>query len=158
MKTTRIPFVLKTAIFIAVFLFSMNSVFATIVRGTVKDEQGLPLFHVAVFVPGTNLGTHTNESGDYQLNLKPGAYELNYNFIGYETVVNSLKIGQEKVLLLDVTLKVNSNEMPMLVVNADRRDFVKRLVRGASDQREFYLNQIDNFSVGFYGRTSMEKI
>ena len=136
----------------------MNSVFATIVRGTVKDEQGLPLFHVAVFVPGTNLGTHTNESGDYQLNLKPGAYELNYNFIGYETVVNSLKIGQEKVLLLDVTLKVNSNEMPMLVVNADRRDFVKRLVRGASDQREFYLNQIDNFSVGFYGRTSMEKI
>lgn len=136
----------------------MNSVFATLVKGTVKDEQGLPLFHVAVFVPGTNLGTHTNENGEYQLNLKPGNYELNFNFIGYETVVKSLKITQDKTLFLDVSLKVNSNEMPMLVVNADRRDFVKRLVRGASDQREFYYDQLENYSVGFYGRTSMEKI
>ena len=128
------------------------------VKGVVKDEQGLPLFHVAVFVPGTNLGTHTNENGEYQINLKPGNYALNFNFIGYETVVKNLKIGQEKFLPIDVTLIVNTNEMPMLVVNADRRDFVKRLVRGASDQREFYATQLNNYSVGFYGRTSMEKI
>ncbi|MFA9221587.1 MAG: DUF5686 family protein, partial [Sediminibacterium sp.] len=132
--------------------------FATTVKGVVKDEQGLPLFHVAVFVLGTNIGAHSNEKGEYQLNLKPGKYLLNYNFIGYETVIKSLQIGQEKMVVLDVILKVNNNEMPMLVVNADRRDFVKRLVRGASDQREFYAKQMENYSVGFYGRTSMEKI
>lgn len=158
MKTTRIPFLLKAAFHIAVFLFSSNSLLATTVKGSIKDEQGLPIFHVAVFVPGTNLGTHTNENGDYQLTLKPGNYELNFNFIGYEKVVKSIRIGQEKMLLLDLVLKVNSNEMPMLVVNADRRDFVKRLVRGASDKREFYSNQLVNYSVGYYGRTSMEKI
>lgn len=157
-KTTRFPFVLRTAILIAVFLFSMNSSFATTVKGIVKDEQGLPLYHVAVFVPGTNLGTHTNENGEYQINLKPGKYELTFNFIGYEKFVKSLQIGQEKVIILDAVLKVNSNELPMLVVNADRRDFVKRLVRGASDNREFYSNQLVNYSVGYYGRTSMEKI
>jgi hypothetical protein len=92
------------------------------------------------------------------LNLKPGKYELNYNFIGYETVIKSLQIGLEKNLFIDINLKVNSNELPMVVVNADRRDFVKRLVRGASDQREFYAKQMQNYSVGFYGRTSMEKI
>lgn len=149
---------LKTALLSVVFLFCWNLSFATTVKGTVKDEKGLPLFHVTVFVPGTNLGTHTNENGEYQINLKPGKYELNFNFIGYEKVVKSLQIGQEKITLLDVILKVNSNEMPMLVVNADRRDFVKRLVRGASDKREFYANQLVNYSVGFYGRTSMEKI
>ena len=148
----------KAALVSVVFLFCWNLSFATTVKGTVKDEQGLPLFHVAVFVPGTNLGTHTNESGEYQLNLKPGKYELNYNFIGYETVIKSLQIGLEKNLLIDINLKVNSNELPMVVVNADRRDFVKRLIRGASDQREFYAKQIENYSVGFYGRTSMEKI
>ena len=157
-KTTRIPFILRTAILIAVFLFSMNSVFATTIKGIVKDEQGLPLFHVTVFVPGTNLGTHTNENGEYQINLKPGKYELNFNFIGYEKVVKPLQIGQEKLMVIDVVLKINSNEMPMLVVNADRRDFVKRLVRGASDKREFYANQLVNYSVGYYGRTSMEQI
>ena len=75
------------------------------VKGVVKDEQGLPLFHVAVFVPGTNLGTHTNENGEYQINLKPGNYALNFNFIGYETVVKNLKIGQEKFLPIDVDRK-----------------------------------------------------
>jgi hypothetical protein len=148
----------KTALVSVVFLFCWNLSFATTVKGVVKDEQGLPLYHVAVFVPGTNLGTHTNENGEYQLNLKPGKYDLNFNFIGYETVIKSLQIGQEKMLVLDVILKVNNNEMPMLVVNADRRDFVKRLIRGASDQREFYAKQMENYSVGFYGRTSMEKI
>ena len=148
----------KTALLSVVFLFCWNLTYATNIKGVVNDEQGLPLFHVAVFVPGTNLGTHTNEKGEYQLNLKPGNYLLNYNFIGYETVIKSLQIGQEKILLIDITLKVNNNELPMLVVNADRRDFVKRLVRGASDQREFYAKQMENYSVGFYGRTSMEKI
>jgi len=148
----------KTALVSVVFLFCWNLSFATTVKGVVKDEQGLPLYHVAVFVPGTNLGTHTNENGEYQLNLKPGKYDLNFNFIGYETVIKSLQIGQEKMLVLDVILKVNNNEMPMLVVNADRRDFVKRLIRGASDQRVFYAKQMENYSVGFYGRTSMEKI
>ncbi len=158
MKTTRIPFILRTAIVIAVFLISWNSGLATSIKGVVKDEQGLPLFHVAVFVPGTNLGTHTNEKGEYQINLKPGNYNLNYNFIGYETVIKQIQIGQEKIQVFDIILKMNNNEMPMLVVNADRRDFVKRLVRGASDQREFYAKQMENYSVGFYGRTSMEKI
>ena len=158
MKTTRIPFILRTAILLAVFLISWNSGLATSIKGVVKDEQGLPLFHVAVFVPGTNLGTHTNEKGEYQINLKPGNYNLNYNFIGYETVIKPIQIGQEKIQVFDIILKVNNNEMPMLVVNADRRDFVKRLVRGASDQREFYAKQMENYSVGFYGRTSMEKI
>jgi hypothetical protein len=157
-KTTRIPFILRTAILLAVFLISWNSGLATSIKGVVKDEQGLPLFHVAVFVPGTNLGTHTNEKGEYQINLKPGNYNLNYNFIGYETVIKPIQIGQEKIQVFDIILKVNNNEMPMLVVNADRRDFVKRLVRGASDQREFYAKQMENYSVGFYGRTSMEKI
>ena len=158
MKTTRIPFILRTAIVLAVFLISWNSGLATSIKGVVKDEQGLPLFHVAVFVPGTNLGTHTNEKGEYQINLKPGNYNLNYNFIGYETVIKPIQIGQEKIQVFDIILKMNNNEMPMLVVNADRRDFVKRLVRGASDQREFYAKQMENYSVGFYGRTSMEKI
>ncbi len=158
MKTTRIPFIVRTAIVLAVFLISWNSGLATSIKGVVKDEQGLPLFHVAVFVPGTNLGTHTNEKGEYQINLKPGNYNLNYNFIGYETVIKPIQIGQEKIQVFDIILKVNNNEMPMLVVNADRRDFVKRLVRGASDQREFYAKQMENYSVGFYGRTSMEKI
>lgn len=158
MKTKRIPFILRTAILLAVFLISWNSGLATSIKGVVKDEQGLPLFHVAVFVPGTNLGTHTNEKGEYQINLKPGNYNLNYNFIGYETVIKPIQIGQEKIQVFDIILKVNNNEMPMLVVNADRRDFVKRLVRGASDQREFYAKQMENYSVGFYGRTSMEKI
>jgi hypothetical protein len=155
---STLTFHFKTALAGVVFLFCWNLSFATTVKGVIKDEQGLPLFHVAVFVPGTNIGAHSNEKGEYQLNLKPGKYLLNYNFIGYETVIKSLQIGQEKMVVLDVILKVNNNEMPMLVVNADRRDFVKRLVRGASDQREFYAKQMENYSVGFYGRTSMEKI
>ena len=158
MNISTLTFHFKTALASVVFLFCWNLSFATTVKGVIKDEQGLPLFHVAVFVPGTNIGAHSNEKGEYQLNLKPGKYLLNYNFIGYETVIKSLQIGQEKMVVLDVILKVNNNEMPMLVVNADRRDFVKRLVRGASDQREFYAKQMENYSVGFYGRTSMEKI
>ena len=107
MNTSILKRISKTALLGVVFLFCWNLSFATTIRGVVKDEQGLALFHVAVFVPGTNLGTHTNENGEYQLNLKPGKYDLNFNFIGYETAVRPLQIGQEKVLLLDVVLNLN---------------------------------------------------
>jgi hypothetical protein len=158
LKKERIPFVIKTAILIAVFFVSRYSAIAVTIKGHVKDEQGAPLFHVAVFVPGTNIGTHTNENGDYQLNLKSGNYKLNFSFIGYENVEQEIQVGQEKIRIIDVVLKINSNEMPMVVVNADRRDFVKRLIRGAAEKKEFYTDQLLNFSAGYFGRTSMEKI
>ena len=70
---------IKTALASVVFLFCWNLTYATNIKGVVRDEQGLPLFHVAIFVPGTNLGTHTNEKGHqiyYEKEIKPRIQKL----------------------------------------------------------------------------------
>ncbi len=74
------------------------------ISGTIKDQiTGEPLPGATVMVLGTNIGTSTDEDGDYFLiNLPPGDYTLQARLIGYEPMIQK----QVKVLL-DLTTPVD---------------------------------------------------
>ena len=75
------------------------------VKGVVKDATGLPLPGAAVFVPGTTIGTITDEAGQFTLSAKAGT-ELTVSFIGYEDKkFNANKNFQEIVLDDSLTLQ-----------------------------------------------------
>ncbi|HZY79062.1 MAG TPA: TonB-dependent receptor [Cyclobacteriaceae bacterium] len=62
------------------------------VTGTIKDEKGDPLPGANVLVKGTTLGTTSDASGAYSLNVPDGSTVLVFSFIGYtskEVAINS---------------------------------------------------------------------
>jgi len=72
--------------------------------GTVKDQAGNPLLGVNVQLSGTEIGTSTNELGEFDLELKEG-YEGNLviSFIGYRSQsipIQEIK-GQLEVILIE---------------------------------------------------------
>ena len=57
------------------------------VSGTVTDAKTRSAMPgVNVIVLGTQYGTSTNTDGHYRLRLRPGTYELQVSFVGYNRV------------------------------------------------------------------------
>ncbi len=76
------------------------------IAGTIKDRHtGEPLPGATIRVLGTNIGTFTDEDGDYFLiNLPPGDYTLQATLIGHEPVIQ-----KDVKVFLDLTTPVDSN-------------------------------------------------
>ena len=92
-----------------------------IINGTLKDaKSGETLIGAAVkiFGPG-NLATISNAYGFYSLSLPAGNYQINYSYVGYQSISKSINLNADTVLNLDMT---SSNELAEVVVNAIKRD------------------------------------
>jgi TonB-linked SusC/RagA family outer membrane protein len=69
---------------------------------------------VNVYVPGTTVGTTTNRTGRYQLDLPPDADSLTFSFIGYRA--DTVAVAGRSVI--DVALQPQTLETDALVVTA----------------------------------------
>lgn len=72
------------------------------ISGKVVDEKGEGLPGVNILVLGSQLGTSTNEKGDYQLSVGDGTVTLKFSFIGF--------VSQE--VILDKSDVVNISLVP----------------------------------------------
>ncbi len=88
-------------IFILIF-FLPKLMFAQTLKGIVTDKNNNPIEAVNVSVIGKQMGSSTNEKGEYQLNLKANrSFIISFTFIGYEPIkirIPMLKMGQDYVL------------------------------------------------------------
>src|SRR5690606_33664354 len=94
------------------------------VTGKVTDDQGAPLSGVTVTVKGTNVGTSTDNDGNYSLSLPAAAQVLVFSAMGY----NSQELPINGQATVDATL----------VGQVDNLDEV--VVVGYSTQRVRYLS------------------
>lgn len=56
-----------------------------IIRGTVSDENGLPLPFVNVIIKNSSIGTQTDLDGNYEIALEENA-KLVFSYLGFETI------------------------------------------------------------------------
>ena len=86
-----------------------------LVRGTVKDKDGIALPGVTVQVKGTTQGTTTDEDGEYYIMIKNVEKPiLVFSFIGMETVEVPFEKGKHRI---NVTLSESQQVMDEVVVN-----------------------------------------
>lgn len=74
-------------------------------KGIVRDEQGMGIPGVSVIVKGTTMGTVTDVTGKFLLEVTGENAVLEYSFIGYKTVVQKSDSHNEMVVVMveDVT-------------------------------------------------------
>ncbi|MDB4918422.1 SusC/RagA family TonB-linked outer membrane protein [Mucilaginibacter sp.] len=83
------------------------------ITGTVTSkDDGLPLPGVSVTVPGTQVGTQTNDYGKFTIKVPATAKSLAFTFVGFNRIVSP--IGATDVI--NASLETNARELKEVVV------------------------------------------
>jgi Family of unknown function (DUF5686)/CarboxypepD_reg-like domain len=130
-------------------LFTCGFAHAGGIRGTVKDENGGPLAFTTIFVKQTGSGTTTNLNGNYEMALPPGQYEVVYQFLGYETVVNQVSVSQG-FTEVNVVLKTQATMLQTVTVKSGTEDPAYTIMRKAIAKAKYHTQQIDKYSARVY--------
>src|SRR6188508_1107943 len=84
---TKLKPSLKSLAFFSIYFFiTVNAMAQTsILRGAVRDANGLPMAGASVILDGTKKGTVSDASGNYELKVSPGNYTLIVSYVGVVT-------------------------------------------------------------------------
>jgi Ca-activated chloride channel family protein len=136
---------------VAVLVFSSFSLApqsSRMIRGTVTDETGNPLYGVSVVVKGTTNGTVTDINGAYQISVQPEDLTLVFVSAGYQkkevrigktdrinVVLTPLNIAPEEV----VAVEAEPGKTYVMTV-ADRTAPAKGYIAGAAEAKRSSYN------------------
>ncbi len=132
------------------FFLCLNSAFSAIISGKITDEKHEPLAFVTVYVKNTTLGTTSNASGDYALDLPEGEYDLAFQYVGYKTKVEHVVLTAKKTLHLDVVLQTEELLLNEVTIKANAEDPAYRIIRNAIKQRKTRLKAVQNSECDVY--------
>ena len=92
------------------------------ISGVIKDaETSETLVGVSVYVERLQLGTTTDEKGQYDLDLPLGDHTLRVSYVGYSTVNKKVSIST-KPITLNIKLEPESEKLSEVQVTSERKD------------------------------------
>ncbi|MEY2904829.1 MAG: hypothetical protein RJA52_845 [Bacteroidota bacterium] len=139
---------MKNLFISVVFIFFHVLSFAQvgIIRGKVMDkESGEPLIGVAIEVMNLGTGTITDFDGDFELNLNPGKYDLNFTYLGYSSIIITevVVISEEVNYLEIIELSEESEQLDEIVITAEA---IKSSESGVLQLKRKSINLVDGLS------------
>ena len=114
------------------------------VKGTVVDQNGIPVIGMTVMEVGTQNGTTTDIDGNYQLGVSSGTASLEFAALGYATVVEQINnravinvVSEEEAMVLDAVVaigygSVRKKDLTTAVSTVSTEDMKLRPVTEAS--------------------------
>lgn len=118
-------------------------------QGTITNEDGQPLPYATIYIKETGTGAVTNNTGHYEVNLKPGEYHLVFQFMGYQSVEKKVEIV-DKGLSLNTTLNAQVMVLRDVVISGKDEDPAYAIIRKAVAKAKYHKNQVDSFSANVY--------
>ncbi|WP_128331173.1 TonB-dependent receptor [Apibacter sp. HY039] len=104
MQKTK-PILSFLLIIYSVFLYSQQGV-----RGKVTDNTNRAVTDCNIFVQGTDYFTQVDGSGNYQLEIEPGEYTLEFTSSTFKEVTERVTVTKEQYTILPVKLVQESQE------------------------------------------------
>lgn len=98
------------------------------IAGTVLSISGTPVDMASIRLKGTKQGTHTKESGSFQLSrIRPGSYKVQISIVGYNNLDTAITISAGSTTTLNVRLEASSASLNEVVVTTSRNHAVKNV-------------------------------
>ncbi|MEM0940431.1 MAG: TonB-dependent receptor, partial [Bacteroidota bacterium] len=127
------------------------------IRGRITDDFGTPLLGTVVLVKDTDIGVVANEEGYYEImaNIE-GDYVVEFSFLGFETVYQSITFSLGVVRTLDIIMEEDVTALDEVSVVAKSMIRLKReeaYAINVIDAKELYnlgsdVNQVLNRTAG----------
>ena len=107
--------------FLLVSFFIAKSAFTqtSLLRGSVKDANGLPMAGASVILDGTKRGTVSDASGNYELKVSPGTYTIIVSYVGVVTQRKQITVAAGAVSENNFDMQ-NSGDLNRVVVVGSR--------------------------------------
>ncbi|WP_025862723.1 carboxypeptidase regulatory-like domain-containing protein [Prolixibacter bellariivorans] len=117
-------------LFLSFLLFPAYQLFAQSIEGRITDsETGAPLQQATVSIRGTSMGRIAGKEGQYKFeNLKPGTYQLNVSFIGYEPTEKEVTVKAGKTTQADFHLISKIYQQEQILVTGNQVATTRELV------------------------------
>ncbi|MDF1866586.1 MAG: DUF5686 and carboxypeptidase regulatory-like domain-containing protein [Saprospiraceae bacterium] len=141
---------LKRYTFLFLLGLCSNILFASGIKGTITDQNGMPLPSATIFIQKEATGTVSNEDGYYEINLTPGTYKVVYQFIGYETVVEAIVVTRGTKVTQDIILNEQTLELQTIEVLDGRENPAYTIMRKAIAKAEYHRQQIESYTAQIY--------
>lgn len=91
-----------------------------VVKGRIIDaKDSEPLIGVNIQTQD-HLGAVTNINGEYQLNLKPGNYNVTFKYIGYNKITKKISVQENQVIKINLELFEDVNQLEEMVISASK--------------------------------------
>ena len=138
--------------FILLFFTSLVSL-AQGVRGKITTDTGEPLSFATIYVRSIETGSASNIDGNYEIPLKPGKYDLVYQYLGYETVVSFVEV-KDTYVTKNVVLKPQTIVLRDVTIRAGKEDPAYTIMRKAIAKAKYHQNQLDEYTARVYMKGS----
>jgi hypothetical protein len=119
------------------------------IRGYVKGDDGNVLAYATIYVKQTGSGTTTNDQGYFEITLKPGLYDLIFQYVGYESIEKSVEVS-DGFIDLNLTLKTQIIQLREVVVKAGQEDPAYTIMRKAIAKAKYHTQEVDSMAAQVY--------
>lgn len=123
-------------------------------RGYVFSIDNEPLIGANIRVFDMQLGTQTNEKGQFELRLEEGLHRISFSFLGLET--QTLEFVVEKDLVQNIFLNPDSKTLNEVVVRVKKRDYSYEVIQKVIENKDKVLNQYENYACKTYIKATEE--
>jgi hypothetical protein len=140
----RLPFIFLLLILVSNGLYAQN----LNLKGKIIDSKGIPVPFASVYEKNTTSGTSANSDGEFQLKLKPGKHSMIFKAIGFSQESRELELKSDQ--FITVILNETVYELKDVIVRAYSEDPAYEVIRNAIKQRNYYLNETDEYTAEVY--------
>ncbi|EKB48768.1 DUF5686 and carboxypeptidase regulatory-like domain-containing protein [Cecembia lonarensis] len=147
MMPAKKPFIF-TITFLLLLIFT-QALLAQGIRGKVLNEKGEPLPFASIYIRNIGEGIPANQNGEFELKLRPGAYDVVAQYLGFATEVKTALV-QEGWVTLDFTLKEQVYALQEVTVKTNQEDPALTIMRKAISKAKFHRLQVQEYSMMVY--------
>jgi len=134
---------------IVLLFIVVGSAHSQSLQGLVTDDKNEPLPFATIYIRQLETGITTNAQGLYQIRLKPGIYEVLFQFMGYEAITQKVTVGSETVEL-NVVLAPVVYQLRTAEISADAEDPAYTIMRKAIAKSKYHTLQLDSYTSKVY--------
>lgn len=134
---------------VIILLISCYYLSAQNLKGTVTDNNNIPVPYAHIFIKNSDIGTTTDDKGNYNIHLREGNYELVISSLGYKTI-NIPIIIYNKDLTKNILLETSSVELEQVIIKANRRDPAYEIIQSAIKNKNLNDKELQSSKCDIY--------
>ncbi len=140
---------MKKLVILLVLLFLPWFIYTQGIQGTIIAQNGESLPFATVYVQKLQLGTASNETGKYQLQLPAGTHQVRFQYLGFTTLEVEIIVGND-YRTYNAVMKEEPLQLQIVEVNDKNEDPAYTIMRRAIAKASYHTQQIDEYTAISY--------
>lgn len=139
-------------------LLSVNTVFAQFftLTGKVVDKNLQPISFASVYVKNTELGTKTDEAGNFTFTLSKGVHEIIFTMLGYKSYTQKIVIDNKNETTR-IVLEKAPNVIKEIVIMNSKKDRSVEIIKNVIARKDEIMDRVNAYNVKLYIKANEER-